>query len=434
MKPLHILYIPLALVAVPLSAIAQPWSLDSCINYAIEHNITVTQRDLDRSSAQLTVTEAKDRFLPQLEAGANQSFNFGRGLTSENTYANRNTSQLGWNVGLSLPIFQGLSAKRQLDYSRANLLAVVQQYESAKDDITLNVISQYLQVLYTAEIHAVAQEQVRLSQVELQRRKILLEGGKIPELDLIQAESQLAQDELTAVTTANDHTLALLDLSQLLQLPSADGFDIAPLHDDNTPLLSADDVFDNASRHNHGLKAAELTVQAEQKSISVAKSGYLPRLSFNAGIGSSYYKISGMDNAPFHRQMRDNFNKSLGFSLSIPIFDAFSTRNSVRRAKIRKLQAELQLDDTRTRLYKDIQQAHTRAVSAEKKRQSSIVAREATKKALDAMQEKYNFGRANATEFEQAKTAYIKASSEAVQAKYESILRNRILLFYNQTH
>lgn len=430
----HITISLAAALCLPAVAWAQAWSLDSCINYAIDHNITVRSRALDRTSAQLDITEAKDRFLPELSAGASQSFNFGRGLTSENTYANRNTSQFGWNVGISLPIFQGLSAVRRLNYSRANLLAITEQYEAAKDDVTLNVISQYLQTLYCAEMHSVAQEQLKLSQAELLRRETLLEAGKIPELDLIQAQSQVAQDELAVVNTHNDHTLALLDLAQLLQLPDIDNFRILPLPDSDMPLTSPDQVYDNALQHNHAILAANHALTAADRNISLAKSGYLPRLSFNAGLGSSYYRLYGENNPPFHRQMRDNFNKSLGFTLSIPIFDAFATRNSVRKAKVQRLNAELQLHDTRTRLYKSIQQAYYQALAAHKKRTSSAIAREATHAALQAMQEKYNYGKANATEFDQAKTDYFRAASEAVQAKYESILRTRILDFYNRTY
>lgn len=430
----HITISLAAALCLPAVAWAQAWSLDSCINYAIDHNINVRSRALDRTSAQLDITEAKDRFLPELSAGASQSFNFGRGLTSENTYANRNTSQFGWNVGISLPIFQGLSAVRRLNYSRANLLAITEQYEAAKDDVTLNVISQYLQTLYCAEMHSVAQEQLKLSQAELLRRETLLEAGKIPELDLIQAQSQVAQDELAVVNTHNDHTLALLDLAQLLQLPDIDNFRILPLPDSDMPLTSPDQVYDNALQHNHAILAANHALTAADRNISLAKSGYLPRLSFNAGLGSSYYRLYGENNPPFHRQMRDNFNKSLGFTLSIPIFDAFATRNSVRKAKVQRLNAELQLHDTRTRLYKSIQQAYYQALAAHKKRTSSAIAREATHAALQAMQEKYNYGKANATEFDQAKTDYFRAASEAVQAKYESILRTRILDFYNRTY
>lgn len=413
---------------------ATPWSLDSCINYALQHNIQIQRQTLNQKTAELSVTEAKDAFLPQLQAGANQSFNFGRGLTSDNTYANRNTNQFGWNVSLSLPLFQGLSAIRRLDYSRTYLSVIAQQCEAAKDDVTINVIAQYLQVLYSQEMLGVAREQVRMSEVEYNRRKELLEAGKIPELDLIQSESQVAQDRLTVVNSENDYATALLDLAQLLQLPSTDDFEILPMPDNSDTPLSAQEVYNNALSINHALSAARLSIKAADKYISVAKTGYIPRLSFSAGLGSSYYNLSGSENPPFHRQMRDNFNKSLGFSLSIPIFDAFSTRNSVRRAQVQKVMAELDYEDACNILYKSIQQAYQQAVAAINKQSASQTACSATKSALEAMTEKYNYGKANATEYEQAKSEYIKASSQAVQAKYEAMLRMRILRFYNENH
>ena len=418
--------------AIPTMVSAEQWTLDSCITYAIDHNINVRARAIEATSADLSVTEAKDQFLPQVNAGASQSFNFGRGLTSDNTYANRNTSQFGWSVNLSLPLFQGLSAKRQLDYARANLSAVLQQVESAKDDITLQVIAQYLQVLYTKELHEVATEQVRISQVELERRRILLEAGKIAALDLTQAESQLAQDQLTLVNTHNDIRISLVNLAHMLQLTDVENFDIAPAPEYPLSLPSAETVFANALQSNNALRASELSIAAADKYISFARTGYIPRLSFNAGLGSSYYNINGFDNAPFHRQMRDNFNKSIGFTLSIPIFDAFQTRNAVRRANVQRLNAELQYDNVRSTLFQSIQQAYYQADAAKAKLTAANVARDAAYKALKAMEEKYNYGRANATEFEEAKSAYIKASSEAVQAKYETLLRLRILQFYNR--
>lgn len=410
---------------------AVEWTLDSCINYALVHNIDIRTRMLESRSAKLDVTEAKDRFLPQVSAGASQTFNFGRGLTSENTYADRNTSEFGWNVGLSVPLFQGLSAKRQLDMSRANLSAMLETVEAAKDDVTLQIMSQYLQVLYCGELHEVALEQVRISEVELERQQALFEAGKIPELDLTQARSQLAQDRLTAVTTASDRRIALLNLAHLLQLDDDGNFEIAPLQDSQGLLPDEKTIYTNATSINHSVRAAELSIKTADKQISLAKSGYLPRLSFNAGLSSSYYKLSGMENPPFHRQMRDNFNKYIGFSLQIPIFDAFSTRNSVKKAQVQKLNAELRHEDALISLRNAISQAYCQAESAKARLDASITAREASREAMAAMQEKYNFGRANATEFEQTKTAYIKASSEAIQAKYEVILRNRILEFYN---
>lgn len=427
------IFLALVALATAVTAGAETWSLDSCINYAIAHNLTVKNREISAEQGKLGITEAKDRFLPQVQAGANQSWGFGRSLTAENTYASRNTSNFGWNVGLSLPLFQGLRNVRNLDYARSSMRQTLEQLEEAKDDITLNVIAQYLQALYCEELYGVAQEQVRLSKVELDRRKELLAEGKIPEVDLLQAESQLAQDEVSAVTALNNRDIALLDLAQMLELPSADGFTIAPLQSDPAAdiLPSPMAVYESALRINHSIAAANAGVEASGKYVKVAQSGWLPSVSFSAGIGSSYYKTSGFENEKFGAQMRHNLSKSLGFSLSIPIFDAFSTRNSVRRARLQEISARLQLTDTRNRLFKNITQAHTQALAAEKRLIASRTAEAATHASLEAMREKYNYGKANATEFEQAKTAYIKAVSDAVQAKYESVLRRRILHFYS---
>ena len=415
---------------------SESWSLDSCISYAIRHNITVKSRELNVVSGDLDITEAKDRFLPNVSAGAQQSFSFGRGLTADNMYANRNTSQFGWSVQMSVPLFQGLRNVRNLDYSKANYRMLVEQLESAKDDLTLSVIAQYLQVLYYEELYKVSLEQLRLSQIELERRKELLDAGKIPELDLLQAESQVAQDELSSVNALNNRDLALLDLAQFLELRSTEGFSILPLNEElaDLPLPSPEEVYNSALADNHTILASRLGVEVAGKYIKLAQSGYLPTLSFSAGLGSSYYKTSGYNNENFSNQMRHNLSESLGFSLNIPIFDSFTTRNSIRKAKVQQISAELQLNDAEIQLYKAITQAHAQALAAEKRMKSSAAAEKSTGAALEAMRIKYNYGKANATEFEQAKTSYIQAVSESVQAKYESVLRRRILQFYSTSH
>ena len=415
-----------------LLSAGEKWSLDSCISYAISHNLTVKSRQMNVISGDLDITEAKDRFLPNVSAGAQQSFSFGRGLTAENIYANRNTSQFGWSVQMSVPLFQGLRNVRNLDYSKANFRMLVEQLESAKDDITLSVIAQYLQVLYCEEMYKVSLEQLRLSKVELVRRQELLDAGKIPELDMLQAQAQVSQDELSSVTALNNQNLALLDLAQLLELNSTEGFSIEPLDNElsDLPLPTPDEVYNTALYENHTILATRMGVEVAGKYIKLAQSGYLPTLSFSAGLGSSYYKTSGFENESFGGQMRHNLSESLGFSLNIPIFDSFSTRNSIRKAKVQQASAEIQLREAEVQLYKAITQAHAQALAADKRKESSSVAEKTTGLALEAMREKYNYGKANATEFEQAQSSYIQAVSDAVQAKYESVLRRRILQFY----
>jgi len=419
-------------IAASLHTTAAEWSLDSCINYAIDHNITVRSRALDKTTGEYDVVEAKDKFLPQLAASASQSFNFGRGLTSENTYANRNTTNFQWGAQLSLPLFQGLSTVRQLAYAKASLRAIVEEYEASKENVTLNVIAQYLQVLYCRELNDVAKNQAELSRTELTRQKALLQAGKIPEIDMLNAESQLAQDELSVVTTNNNYVMALVDLAQLLQFPDVEGFNVSPLDDADKLLLPATEVYANALANNHGLIAQRERINAADKYISVARTGMIPRLSLNAGVGSSYYTISGFQNQKFGGQMKDNFNTYIGLSLNIPIFDAFSTRNAVRKAKVQSISARLQYESAQTDLFKAIQQAYYEAIGAKKRLETGIIAENATEQTFLATREKYNLGRATPTEYETAKTNHLKAISERIQAKYEYMLRTRILEFYNR--
>ena len=422
------------LIPAALPAKAETWSLDSCINYAIDHNLDVRSALIERYKGDLNVTEAKDRFLPTLSASAAQSWSFGRGLTSENTYANRNTSSTGFNVSFSLPIFQGLSALRQLRQAQANIHTLDLRVENAKDDVTLGVIAYYLQVLYSREIVSVRKEELRLAQTQLERQQILFEGDKVPEVDVLQAKSQVASSQVAVVNAENDYSLALVDLTRALELKGTEDFDVEPIDlDGELPrLASADEVYKNALNNNSGILAARSSVGLADHAISIAKTGYIPKLSFNAGLGSNYYTMSGMPSNSFGRQMRDNFSKSLGFSLNVPIFDAFNTRNQIRQARAQKLSAELELERQESNLLKTIRQAHSQAEGAEAQYRAGETAVTSAKAALDAMTEKFTYGRANATEWEQARSNYITTLSQQVQAKYEMILRNRILNFYNK--
>lgn len=422
-----------ATLAASAPADAQQWSLDSCISYALDHNIEVRQRILAARQGELAVREAKDAALPHVNGYASENFSFGRGLTALNTYANRNTNAFSVGANLSLPLFQGLRVVRNVDYSRTSLRALVERSEAIKDDVTVNVIAQYLQALYSREALAVARMSLSVSEKELLRREQLLEAGKIPELDLYEAQAQVSRDNLTVVNAQNDSIIALLDLANLLNIGSDTEFDILPLQEDSeTTIPTIEEVWSNVTINNHSLRAASIEREAAIKNVSVAKTGYIPTLSFNAGLGTNYYKTTGYDNESFATQMKNNFSKSLGFSLNIPIFDAFSTRNSVARAKVQQLNAELDLENTRQSLYKTISTAYTQAVAAQSKEESATAAERSTLKAFEAMSVKYDNGRANATEYEKAKADYLNALAERVQAHFEKLLRIKILNHYNK--
>lgn len=424
--------ITVALIASPATASAEAWSLDSCISYAISHNINVLQRELQIREGEQGIIEAKDRFLPTLDASASQQFNFGRGLTAQNTYADRNTSNFGWSAGLSLPLFQGMAEYRNLKLSKLSLQQYVFDNEAAKDNVALNVISQYLQVLYCKEVEQSARSQADLSAFEVERQKAMIEAGKAAEATIYDLEAVAAQDKLQIITSANDTQTALVNLANLLQLPSVEGFDVLPLGQLLPSIPGPEDVYNSAMLNNNSILSARQAIKVADQRISYAKSGYIPTLRFNAGLGSSYYRLGGFDNEAFSAQMRHNFQTYLGFSLSIPIFDGFNTRNSVRRAKLQQTSARLDLDQHSLDLYKDIQLAYYQATGARDRYLTSEETLEKTRLSFDSTRERFNLGRATQADYEQAKNNLFRTEVTRIQAYYEYLMRHRILMFYKE--
>lgn len=422
---------PLLAVVMSGSATAdETWTLQRCVDYALENNLTVKNSRLQVDQSEIDVTSAKDAFLPTLSASASEGFNFGRGLTSDNTYADRNTSSFQWGVNMSLPLFQGLSDVRQLKVAKSAMQQYLMEFEAAKDDLTLNIMAQYLQVLYNKEVAKSAISQLSYSTYEVERQKALVDEGKVAEAYLYDAEAQQAQDRLQVITAENDVRVALVNLANLLQLPTADGFDVAPLDEENPEIPGPDVVYSRAMEHNHSILSAQQGIVTARDRVSYARSGYMPRLSFDASVGSSYYTVAGYDNQPFATQMRNNFSTYLGLRLSIPIFDAFSTRNNIRRARLQETSARLELDRRESELYKTIQLAYTQATGARDKYLTSSETLDKTRLSFEATRERYALGRATPTDFEQAKNNLFRVEISRISSRYEYLLRYRILRFY----
>lgn len=418
------------LAAANLTAHAGVWSLDSCISYATTNNISIRQQKLRIRQGEQAISEAKDRFLPTVSASASQTFNFGRGLTASNTYADRNTSNFGWNAGLNLPLFQGLAEYRNLKLAKTQLVEYLLETEAAKENLSLNIISQYLQVLYCKEVAESARAQAELSAFQVSRQKALIESGRVAEATLYDLEAVAARDRLRIVTADNDTQTALVNLANLLQLPSPEGFDILPINEGEPDIPSPDAVYTQAVLTNFNIRSARQAIKVADQQILYAQSGYIPTLSFNAGLGSSYYKISGMEQEAFGPQMRHNFATYLGFSLSIPLFDGFSTRNNVRRARFQKTSAQLELDQRSADLFKDINLAYYQAAGARQKYLTSGETLDKTRLSFDSTRERFDLGRATQADYEQAKNNLFNTEVDRIQAHYEYILRHRILMFY----
>ena len=407
-------------------------TLAQCIDYAVSHNVNVKRYANNVEQQKLQLSTARNSRLPDLTAGASQSFNFGRGLNSENAYVNRNTQSTGFNLQTSVPLLTGGKIPNEIAMSRLNLQAATADLEHARQSIALQVAAAYLQAVYAAEVVKVQEAQVAFSKIQEDRISKLFNAGKSPESDVVEAHSQVAQDEMGRTQAKCDYKLAMLDLSQLLELSSPDSIEIVAPQGETSPTLPPlpDRIFARAEGVKPEIQAEKLRLQAAEKNIRIAKAALYPTLSLGAGLSSEYYKTSGYQASSFSKQLSDNFNKSIGLSLNIPIFNRLATRNSIRQAKLQQSEQALQLDETKKTLYKEIQQAYYNAVNAQAKYESALAARKAAESNFNMMTGKFENGRANATELEEAKTKRANAITSTLQAKYEYILRMKIIEFY----
>ena len=422
-----------------LSAQAQEgWTLRQCIDYAIEHNIDIRRTANAAEQSEVSVNTAKWARLPNLNGSAGQSWNWGRTQTAikneatgdySTVYVNTNSNSTNMLVSTSIPIFTGLEIPNQYALAKLNLKAAMADLEKAKEDISINIASAYLQVLFNKELHQVSLGQVELSKEQLARISRLAELGKASPAEVAEAKARVAQDEMNAVQADNNYQLALLDLSQLIELETPEGFTLsAPVVTlDLLPLTPPDEVYQTALTTKAAVQAAQYRLEGSKHSIRIAQSAFYPQLNLNGSLGTNYYSTIDRN---FSQQLQDNFSKYVGLSLSVPIFNRFSTRNRVRTARLQQENYALQLDNTKKTLYKEIQQAWYTALASESKYTSSSTAADASEESFRLMSEKYDNGKATAVEYNEAKQNLMKAQSDELQAKYEYLFRTKILDFY----
>ena len=430
-KPL--IFIGAALLTALQSHAQEAWTLQRCISHALEHNLTIKQQEDNVKQQEISLNTSRSQRLPSLNGSAGESFSFGRALTIDNTYANRNTQNTSFGLSTDVPIFTGGQIYYDIQVKNLNLQATLADLDKARESVALNVISAYLEAVYQKDLVTVAEKQVELSKAQTRRMQILFDNKKIAEADLAQIRTAQANDELSLTQQQNQYTLALLTLSQLLELSTPDGFDVTrpEVGDASQAVLPLPDaIFADAMGIKPQIKAEELRVKSAEKSILLAKSGYYPSIRLGAGLGTSYYKSNGIIGPKFGQQMKDNFNQYLSLNLSVPIFNRFQTRNSVRSARLNLHNQQLQMEQTKKSLYKEIQQAYYNAIASQKQCQSSATALESSRTSFKLMEAKYEHGKANATEYQDAKTQLFKAESTALQAQYTFIFRKKILEFY----
>lgn len=430
------------------SAVAQeqtaPWSLEACIDYAYANNIQLKQKVEEQEARKVELHTSKHSWLPAVNANMGQSFQFGRSTSKSGVIVDQNASNTTFNINLDMPIFDGFKIPNDIAVRKLDLQAAIESLNKAKEDLAINIASYYLQVLYNKELQRVAQLQVDLDKEQVAKTEAMVDAGKVPLSQLYDIKAQLAKDEVTLTEAANNVQLALLDLAQSLELERSDrSFDIVTpqitdaVAENMSSILPPETIFDQAVTFKPQIKEQEYLLESQKRMLKVAQAGYYPKLNFGASYSNGYYHTSMggefADTRSFGDQLKQNGQKIVGFSLSIPLFNRFQVRNSVRSARIGINNQQLMLENSKKTLYKEIQQAYYNATAAQEKYQASDKSVAASKEAFDYAQVRYAAGKSTVFEFNEAKTKYAQSLAEQAQAKYDFIFRAKILDFYRGT-
>lgn len=439
---LRLFVIAVMLHFLPLQA-QKVWTFDECVQYAIDHNVSIQQKAFDIKIQENQLNTTKYDWLPSINAFAAQRFSFGNAYASTGTMAsssvtyNANLSYTNAAVELQMPIFDGLRHKNQ---KQADLWAVQQataSHASAIKSLSIQIASYYLQALYERGMMEVALAQVETSQQICEKTKALVNDRRSPVSDLADAQAQLAVDEYELTEARGRYRIALLTLSQLLNLETNEGFEIADINDlsldgsptDTPSLFSIDDIIEL----HPSIQAGKAQVEKSRYDIATVRANYYPKLDFSASINTYYLYLFNQSNPNgFGSQIWNNKSELLGLYLTIPIFNRFASRNSIRRAKLSLSQSQLVLDDSRQQLRKEIEQAYYNAVNAQSRYHAAQKAEESSRIAASYENDKYEAGRSTIYDLSQAQQRLRKSRENLVQAKYEYIIRQKILDIYTK--
>lgn len=417
-----IILVAALLTALFVSAQSKAWSLQQCVDTALANNRNIKQRELIRQQNEIAWKQSRNNLLPSLNASARHNWSFGRSEVTNGTKIDGNSNNSSFGFSSDLTIFDGLKMKYDIDARMTDLKKSEADLNKIKQDIALSVASAFLQVLYNKELVQINTEQCKLTSNRIEQQQSLVKSGRLAEGELLELQAQLAKEEVTRTESEGSLKLALLDLAQILELPDFENLDVevpADLLESELQVLSANSVYESALKNRAEIKSAEYQLQGSEKNVLIAKSAYYPTLSFGASAGKSFYNLHPTP-----------FNTSLGLTLNVPIFNKLQVRNNVKTAQIETQSNQINVENAKLELRKNIQQAYYNAVSAKAKLEASQKSVNSGAEAYRFAEKKYEGGRANVYELYQAKNNYARAQSEATQAKYEYVFRLKMLELY----
>ena len=429
----------LTLAALPLSAQKQ-WTLDDCISYAMQNNITLQKSRLQQQSAAEDVKAQKGALLPTLNASTNQSVGYrpwqDAGVATVtngqvNTKVDKTYYNGSYNLNASWTVWNGGRNRNNVRLSELTAQQSELNVAEQANSIEERICQLFVQCLYLNEAIGVSRSTLETSKKNEERGREMVEVGLLAQADLAQLTSQRANDEYNIVEAETQLANYKLQLRQLLQLTADADFDIAVPATTNEQALSdipaLQSVYEQALASRPEIENARLGIESSKLSIAIAKAGWLPTLSLTGGASTSTNSLS---NNGWGNQMKTNVNMSGGLSLSVPIFDGKQTKTSVAKARIQQQQAMLDLQDQQQQLYQTIEGYWLDATTNQQKFRAACTSVASSQASFDLLQEQFNVGLKNIVELMNGKDNLLQAQQNQLQAKYLTLLNQQMLRFY----
>lgn len=412
-----------------VTAQAKQWSLTDCIGYALEQNIQVRKAGVSVSLGELNLKQSKDNMLPSLSASLSENLGWRQETNAPDETSWAGSSRTNASLSSGLTLFNGFQLKNQVRQAGLDLKSLQYSADQTMESISLNIMSAYLQVLYSEEQVTNAGNQAEATREELALAAERLSLGAIANSDYLQVKAQLASEESSLASAANSLKMAKLNLMQLMEYPVDEAFEIIRPDIDaiisTAPATDAVSLYEEALRVKPQVKIASLNRENASIDLEIARGGFLPSLSLNAGMSTGFTGAAEMG-----AQLKSGFSPSVGLSASIPIFRNNQTRASVTRAKYGITTAELDELNTRNQLRKEVEQAVLDAGSALINYQAALKRYDSSVENYNVSEEKFKLGAMNSVDFLIQKTNLTAAESNLLQAKYELVYSHKIIDFY----
>lgn len=443
---------------------ANTYNLQQCIDIAIQNNLNLKMSDVNLNVSKNNLLQSQAQALPSINGTAMHNYQYGRTIDRyTNTFANTNVLSQNFYLTAQWTIFAGLSQYHTIQSNKMNLLSAKENLEQQKNDLMINVATAYVNVLLSQDILEANKTQYEITKQNFDRTKILVEQGSAAISTLKDAEAQLASDELNVINAQNNLELNLLALKQLMNISASQSITIEkPEITINTDILTqytADDIYNIAVKTQPSIKSREYQLKYNEYILKASKGKRSPILNVSASIGTGYsglakriigyqtqtdtlgfipgfgpfvytQQVPLLEKTPFLQQYKDNFNKVIGFSLNVPLFNGLATHTAVKNAELNVLNAKYNFDLNNQNLYKTIVQAYTNAQAALSKYHASVKSFEASKTSFEINDNKYQQGALSYFDYSISKNRILSAQLNLLQAKYDLFFKIKILEFY----